>query len=226
MVSTPEKPTVAARAAQSEERASREPGEPGFLDAPICLRLPTSWPLTDQAFIELSQNNPPWKFETTEKGALLIMVGEGMTTSEIGAELITDLAIWNRRHSGGHVLGPSGASRITKLLIMIPDVSWVSNERADRQAEEYDGVLLGICPEFVIEVRSESDSLESQQVKMERWLRHGALLGWLVDPQEETVWIYRPNEEPVLSASPDDLSGEDVCNGLVVDFARIWALSE
>ena len=225
MVSTPEKP-VAAPPAEDAAARSLLPGEPGYFSAPICIRLPAAWHLTDLAFVELSQNNEPWKFETTEDGALLIMVGEGMATSELGAELIADVVIWNRGRRGGHVLGPSGASRMSKQLITIPDISWVSNERAQRQDEEYGGVLLGICPEFVIEVRSESDSLESQQERMERWIRYGALLGWLVDPQGEVVWIYRPGQDPEPLQRPDELNGEDVCEGLVVNFGRIWSSDE
>ena len=223
MVSTPEKPVVAPPA-ETAERGSLLPGEPGYISEPICIRLPASWKMTDLAFIELSQNNEPWKFETTEDGALLIMAGEGMATSELGAELIADVVIWNRDRRGGHVLGPSGASRMSKQLIMIPDISWVSNERAARQDEEYGGVLLGICPEFVIEVRSESDSLKSQQERMERWIRYGVLLGWLVDPQGEAVWIYRPGKKPEQHQRPDELNGEDVCEGLIVRVSQIWEL--
>lgn len=221
MVSTPEKPAAASPLAESGGW-DLLPGEPGTIPQPICIRLPAVWKLTDEAYIELSQNNAPWKFETTEDGALLIMVGESWETSALGAELIVDIGLWNRIARGGHVLGPSGAARMANRLIMIPDVSWVSNERMDRQDLDYDGVLLGICPEFVIEIRSPSDDLEDQQTKMERWMRYGAMLGWLVDPQEESVWIYRPGQEPEQVQRPDQLSGEDVCVGLTVNLAPVW----
>ena len=225
MVSTPEMP-VARATAMKVGSGELLPGEPGYISEPICIRLPAAWKMTDLAFIELSQNNEPWTFETTEDGALLIMVGEGMATSEIGAELIADVVIWNRAAGLGHVLGPSGASRMSKRLIMIPDVSWVSNERAEQQDEEYGGVLLSICPEFVIEVRSDNDSLKSQQERMERWIRYGVLLGWLIDPQGEAVWIYRPDHEPEHLQRPTELVGEQVCEGLVVSVAAIWESDE
>ena len=225
MVSTPERP-VAAPPAEDAGARSLLPGEPGYLSEPICIRLPAAWQLTDLAFVELSQNNEPWIFETTETGDLLIMVGEGMETSAIGAEFIVDLGMWNRSSGGGRVMGPSGAARATKQLIMIPDVSWVSHERIKEGEQDSEGILLGICPEFVIEVRSKSDSLRLQQEKMERWIRYGALLGWLVDPQEETVWIYRPDSDPEQVAKPVELEGEEVCVGLTVDVARIWELGE
>jgi Uma2 family endonuclease len=225
MVSTPEKP-VAALPAEDAGGQYLDAREPGHLAQPICIHLPAAWTLTDLAFIELSQNNEPWKFETTEDGELLIVAGEWIATSELGVELIIDVGSWNRQAGGGHVLGPSGASRMSEKLIMIPDLSWVSNGRADRQDEEYGGVLLGICPEFVVEIRSESDSLKSQQERMERWIRYGALLGWLVDPQDEAVWIYRPDMEPEQLERPEQISGENVCEGLVVNFSQIWETSE
>ena len=82
---------------------------------------------------------------------------------------------------------------------------------------------MGTCPELIVEVRSQSDDLTQQQGKMERWIRYGALLGWLVDPQEETVWVYRPGVEPERLERPDEVGGEDVCEGLVVNFGRIWS---
>ena len=222
MVTTPEKPSAPERIL---ERVAL-PTKSVELHAPLRLRLPASWKLTDDAFIGLSGENPEWQFETTEEGALLIMVGEGLETSALGSELVADLAIWNRIDSGGRVLGASGAARLSALLIMIPDASWVSHQRIAQGAAQHDGVLLGICPEFVVEVHSFSDSLADQQEKMERWIRYGALLGWLVDPQEETVWIYRPDSEPERVDKPDELGGEAVCEGLVVNFGRIWQSSQ
>ena len=114
MVSTPAKPTVPV-AEEVAEVPSLLPGDPGSIAAPICIRLPESWEMTDLAFIELSQNNEPWMFETTEEGSLLIMVGEAPETS-------SDLGSWNHRNrlsacgtanaksTTGWVLGPPGAS--------------------------------------------------------------------------------------------------------------------
>ena len=222
MVTTPEKPAAPER---TLERVAL-PTKSAELHAPLRLRLPASWKLTDDAFIRLSRDNPEWQIETTEEGALLIMVGEGLETSAIGSELLVDIGTWNRIDSGGRVLGASGAARLSALLIMIPDASWVSHQRIAQGAAQHDGVLLGICPEFVVEVRSISDSLADQQEKMERWIRYGALLGWLVDPQDETVWIYQPDSEPERVDKPEELGGEDVCEGLVVNFGRIWQSSE
>ena len=222
MVSTPTTPHAAESPRAAEPSLRRATVSPGVIE-PLCLRLPGVWKLTEEAFIELSDLNPIWQIETTEEGELLIMPGEGMATSEIGIEIATDLAIWNRLERQGTVLGASGAVRHSERHIMIPDVSWISREREESAKAQVDTILVPTCPEFVVEIRSRGQSLTKQREKMEQWLRHGALLGWLVDPQEGSVWIYRPDTEPQRSERPEELSGEDVCEGLVVDFARIWA---
>lgn len=191
----------------------------------VVVRLPESWPVTDTAFGLICRDNPDWEFETTEEGALLIMVREGKTSSRIESEIIADLVTWNRDRRGGWVQGPSGAVRLTEKFIMVPDVSWVSQERESAEPEHGQGTLLPVCPEFVVEVRSETDSLTRLQGKMLQWIELGALLGWLVDPHDSSVWVYRPDGDPEHLERPTELSGEDVCKGLIVDFERVWEIS-
>ena len=107
---------------------------------------------------------------------------------------------------------------------MQPDVSWVSPDQIAPLTKEQMQGAYPLCPAFVVEVRSPTDNLENQQDKMVLWLHYGAQLGWLVDPIEETVWIYRPDREPERLDRPDSLSGEDVLVGLDVDMAEVWSL--
>lgn len=217
MVSTPEKPAAAPLSARAGVGAAFNPVE---------LRLPASWTVSEATFLDLCRRNELLQFETTEDGALIIMVGEGWDTSQIGMRLGSQLLAWSDNMGGGGVGGASGAVRISETIMTIPDVCWVSDSRARQQPDDYDGVLLPVCPEFVIEIRSESDSLDTQRAKMERWIRYGVLLGWLVDPQEPSVWIFRPEQEPHQVPRPEELTGEDVCDGLVVNFSRIWESNE
>ena len=120
MVSTPTKPIASARPAASERAAS---------GGSVCLRLPSAWKLTDDTFIELSRDNPQWSFETTEEGALLIMVGEGKTTSHLGTLLVIQIGNWSLAGGGGKVRGASGTVRLSEDVLMVPDASWVSDER-------------------------------------------------------------------------------------------------
>ena len=93
----------------------------------------------------------------------------------------------------------------------------------EQRPDDYEGMLIPVCPDFVVEIRSRSDSVARQQEKMAQWMSYGARLGWLIDAYSEKVWIYREgHDEPEELAKPDQLSGEDVLPGFVVDMARIW----
>ena len=197
------------------------PNEFGF--ECIVLRLPAEWPLTEDIFLELCALNEGWELETTADGELVIMPGTGLDNSEramfIGAQLVN----WLVAGGGGRIGGEAGMAHLPGGVLRAPDVSWISSERMEQRPDDYDGVLIPVCPDFVVEIRSRSDSIERQQDKMEQWMTHGARLGWLIDAYSEKVWIYREGQdEPEELAKPNQLSGEDVLPGLVVPMARIW----
>lgn len=210
MVQAPAKPLV------SEDAISN----PLLPAAPVKLRLPADWILSDDALIALSELNGPWQFEVTAQKELVIMSPEGPDSSERGGEIHIDLGVWNRATRLGRVFGAQLGVRSPDGSVRAPDVAWISNERwAERDTNQG---LLDVCPELIVEVISPSGSLERQQEKMEEWIRHGARLGWLIDPFRELALIYRPDTEPEQLDKPDNLSGEDVCEGLVVNLERIW----
>ena len=197
------------------------PNEFGF--ECIVLRLPAEWQLTEDVFLELCALNEGWEFETTADGELVIMPGTGLDNSEraifIGAQLVN----WLVAGGGGRIGGEAGMAHLPNGVLRAPDVCWISSERMEQRPDDYDGVLIPVCPDFVVEIRSRSDSVARQQDKMEQWMAHGARLGWLIDAYNEKVWIYREGQdEPEELAKPDQLSGEDVLPGLVVQIARIW----
>ena len=197
------------------------PNEFGF--ECILLRLPEQWRLTEDIFLELCALNEGWEFETTADGELVIMPGTGQENSKRAMEIGADVTFWNRDDDEGEVCGPDGMVRLLNGLLRAPDVSWTSSRRLNQRPADYDGLLIPVCPDFVVEIRSRSDSVARQQDKMEQWMAHGARLGWLIDAYNEKVWIYREGQDqPEELAKPDQLSGEDVLPGLTVDMARIW----
>ena len=191
--------------------------------APLILRLPPEWELSDEAFLELCQLNELWHIETTAEGALSIVVGKGWGTSRIGIIIATSLEMWSQAGGGGETGGASGAIRLTERMLKIPEVSWVSDERVRQGRQECEGVVMGACPDLIVEVRPASDQLRIQQENMELWLAYGARLGWLVVPPSRSVSVYRPQADVEVLARPASLSGEDVCVGLVVAMERVWA---
>ena len=192
---------------------------------PVIVRLLDDWDFSDEAMLELWKLNPQWDIEVTEAGELSIMPGTGWNNSELAAEIIIDVGTWRRSGGGGRVAGADGMVRFPppSRAMMAPDVSWVSDQRQAEEGERHVTVLIPVCPDFVVEIRSESDDPADQREKMERWIEYGARLGWLIDRYEGQVWIYRASQsEAETLERPAQLSGEDVLEGLVVDLAWLW----
>ncbi len=209
MVSTPTKPESTAQTAASDTRP-----------APITLKLPAKWSTSNETMLTLSSLNDGWLFELTADGELVIMTGVGFRSSERSFEIGIDIGLWNRQVSAGHVCGADLYVRREDSSLRLPDVAWISKERLGN-ADPDEGVL-EVCPELIVEVVSVSQNIVTQQEKMREWMAAGALLGWLVDPYQEVVLVYRPDTEPEQLERPDSLSGEDVCQGLEVNLERIW----
>ncbi len=192
------------------------------------LHIPLKELISDEELIELNRRNPGWKIELGAKGELEARMIAGGSGSRIVVELVIQFGIWCKGGGGGALQESDGTFKLAHENLgdrtWAPDVSWISPPSlADATAPERG--FWRLCPTFVIEVRSPSDTLAAQQRRMAEWLQFGVELGWLVDPIERTVWIYRPNEEPEQLNRPDELSGESVLEGLTVDMSEVWALA-
>ena len=194
-------------------------------DLPVTLRIPHETPLTDELLEQISRLNKPWQFERTADGDLVIMAPSSIDSDEICAELGRQLSNWIRSGIGGVVTGSSGGYVRGDGHTAAPDAAWTSpRRRASMTEDQRRQTFQPICPDFVIEVRSGSDSLASQQRKMAAWIAGGTELGWLVDPVAETVHIYRGGGSVELVERPDELSAEPTCPGLTISFEYVWNL--
>ena len=197
------------------------PNEFGF--ECVILRLPEEWKLTEEAFLELCELNEGWTFETTAAGELVIMPGAGRENSKRAAEILADVVFWSRAEGEGESHPGDGTVRHPDGVMRSPDVAWISPERVNQRQAGYDGLLIPVCPDFIVEIRSRSDSVVRQQDKLKQWMAYGARLGWLIDAYNDKVWIYREGQdEPEELNRPAELSGENVLPGLIVNMARIW----
>ena len=196
----------------------------------VCLRIPLPAPPTDEELERLNQRNEGWKIELGANAELEVRMIAGGDSSDISGELVRQVGNWRSEGGGGRVRDPDGTYKVSHPALgkrtWAPDCSWLSPELiASLTPEERPKRgFWRVCPTFVIEVRSPSDSLAAQQQRMENWLTFGAELGWLVDPIRQTVWIYRAGQEPEMLDRPGSLVGEDVLEGLLVDLAEVWAL--
>ncbi|MFB8789590.1 MAG: Uma2 family endonuclease [Potamolinea sp.] len=173
--------------------------------------------LTDDQFYHLCQVNQDWQIERTAKGELVIMPPVGGLSGNREADLITEVNIWNRQTKLGKVFSSSTIFRLPNGGDRSPDVAWVKLERWEALTEEEQEKFPPICPDFVIELRSRTDALKPLQEKMQEHLNSGLLLGWLINPQQQQVEIYRPNQNVEIFQFPIKLSGEDVLTGFVLD---------
>ena len=126
------------------------------------------------------------------------------------ADLNADLVIWNRQTKLGKVFSSSTIFTLPNSAKRSPDVAWIAKERWDALPLEEQEKFAKICPDFVIELRSRTDSLTQLQAKMEEYLANGVRLGWLIDPMSQQVAIYRPNQAVEIISLPTTLSGENV----------------
>ena len=162
---------------------------------------------------QLSGDNPGWQFEYSAQGELIIMAPPGSESSAAEGEVIGPLYIW-RTANGGMSYPSSVGFRLPSRAIRIPDAAWITQERYDNLTpSERRGTIDG-APDFVVEVRSNTDRLPPFLAKMREWMDGGARLGWGIDRQNRQVYLYRAGHaEPELLEDPETLSGEDILSG-------------
>jgi Uma2 family endonuclease len=186
--------------------------------------------LTDEQFFQLCQNNRDLKFERTATGELIIMPPTGSETSDLpkgalrerNAELTYQLRAWSRQNQLGKSFDSSGGFKLPNGAERSPDASWVKMERWNALTPVEKERFAPLCPDFVVELMSPSDSTAKTRAKMREYIDNGARLGWLINRQQQQVEIYHPNGEVEILQCPQTLSGEDVLLGFVLDLAAIW----
>jgi Uma2 family endonuclease len=176
---------------------------------PIILNLKTV-NLSDEQFYQLCHDNDEWRLEQTAQGGLIIMPPVGAISGNRESDLNADLVIWNRHTKLGKVFSSSTIFTLPNGAKRSPDVAWIAKEPWDALPLEEQEKFAKICPDFVIELRSRTDSLTQLQAKMEEYLVNGVRLGWLIDPMSQQLAIYRPNQAVEIISLPTTLSGENV----------------
>lgn len=178
--------------------------------------------LTDDQFFQLCQENENIRLERTAKGELIIMSPAGGETGSSNAGLTAQIWIWNQQHKLGKVFDSSTGFNLPNGANRAPDASWVKLETWNALTPEQQQKFPPICPDFVVELLSPSDSLKETQDKMKEYRDNGAVLGWLINRKSRQVEIYRPHQEVEMLESPATVSGEDVLPGFILNLESIW----
>jgi Uma2 family endonuclease len=137
-------------------------------------------------------------------------------------EASTDIAIWNRQAKLGVVFDSSTGFRLPNGATRSPDTAWITKERWEALTPAQRKGFAPICPDFVLALASESDSLERLQAKMRKYLDNGLRLGWLIDPKTRRVEIYRPGQPGEVLQDPETLSGETILPGFIFALATVF----
>lgn len=182
-------------------------------------------PVSDAEFEALCRENDNVRLERTKEGAVRMNPPTGGWTGCGNQEISRQLGNWQANTESGRVFDSSSGFRLPDGSTLSPDASYLSEERLRSLPK---GALRGfprICPDFVIELRSESDPLQELTDKMNDWISNGAQLAWLIDPYERKVLVYRP-DGTVESVTGSEIAGNGPVAGFVLDLARVWKCYE
>lgn len=166
--------------------------------------------------------NPDLRVELTAEGELIVMAPAHSKTGFRNSRLTIQLGVWAMQDGTGHSFDSSTGFDLPDGSNRAPDASWVEKSRLDALTTEQKEEYFPLCPDFVAELRSKSDRLPTLQAKMEEYLANGARLGWLIDPFERRVSIYRPGQPVLVLDEPATVSGDPVLPGFVLDLHAIW----
>ena len=183
--------TGTERASQQGSTAVAEPL--GDEAAPLVLRLRPVVRLTDSQLARLSSLNPDLRIERTEQGELVIMSPASSESGAQNADIGFQLKLWVKGTGTGVAFDSSAGFRLPNGAVRSPDASWVPWTRLAALTPRQKRGFLPLCPDFVIELRSPSDPLRTVHAKMREYIENGAQLGWLIDPVQQQVYVYRPN---------------------------------
>lgn len=178
--------------------------------------------MTDEQLFDFCQLNQDFRIERKANGEIVIMSPTGSETDQRNFDLIVQLGIWTKQNGTGVGFGSSGGFTLPNGAVRSPDAAWIKKTDWEAIPLEQQQKFAPICPEFVIELRSQSDSLKELKTKMEEYIQNGTRLGWLIDRTQRKVYIYRPNSAVEELDNPTNVSGEDVLPGFLLDLSGIW----
>jgi Uma2 family endonuclease len=189
---------------------------------PLHSPLELTLELTDEQFFQLCTDNRDLRFERTASGGLIIMPPTGSETGNFNIDLSYQLQSWSRQNKHlGIAFDSSTGFKLPDGTDISPDAAWIRRDRWDALTAEEKKKFAPLCPDFVVELRSTTDSLEKLRAKMKVYVKNGARLGWLLDRKNRKVEISRQGSDVEILDGPATLSGEDVLPGFVLDLSDI-----
>lgn len=178
--------------------------------------------MTEAEFENFCQRNPDKRIELTKEGKIIVMPPTHTETGRKNFKIILRFGIWAELDKTGQCFESSTGFTFPNGAKRSPDLAWVRNEKWNQLSEKEKRSFARLVPDFVVELRSDTDSLKTLQNKMREYLENGVSLGWLIDTRTRKVYVYRPNEKVEVLDDPQTVSGEPLLPGFVLDLSEIW----
>ncbi|PSB32086.1 Uma2 family endonuclease [Chlorogloea sp. CCALA 695] len=188
----------------------------------VTLNLHPVVELTDDQFYELCLANRDLRLERTATGEIIIMPPAGGETGHRNIKLAFQLEAWSSQNNLGLAFDSSTGFKLPNGAERAPDASWIKCDRWNSLNAEQKRKFPPLCPDFVIELRSETDSIKTLKLKMLEYIDNGAKLGWLIDPKTQKVEIYRSGKQVEIIQNPATLFGEDILPGFVLNLGSVF----
>ncbi len=186
------------------------------------ITIPKTFKVSHEQFQQLAIVNRDLRLERTAPGELIVMPPTGSDTGNCNLDIEGQLWLWNRQTKLGKGFNSSTGFHLPNGATRSPDAAWVSQARWNALTPEEQKGFAPICPDFVLELRSKSDSIEPLRAKMREYMENQALLGWLIDRKNRKVEIYRQGRDVEVLDNPTTLSGENVLPGFILDLTEVW----
>ena len=178
--------------------------------------------LNDEDFFEFCRLNSAWRIERTKEGDVIFMAPTGSETGARNFDLIGSFYNWVRTDGTGKGFDSSTGFTLPNGAVRSPDLAWVRLPRWTALSAVERRQFSPLCPDFVVELRSESDQLDELQAKMQEYIDNGAQLGWLIDPLEKKVYVYSAAAQVECLNDPKTVSGDPLLPGFVLDLGALW----
>jgi len=188
----------------------------------MVVHFPPVMNLSGDQLFDFCQVNRGLRIEHNEHGELIIMSPTGGESSNRNAELTMQLRIWAKRNGTGTSFDSSAGFLLANGAMRSPDAAWLRLSRWNALTAEQRKKFVPLCPDFVVELRSPSDSLDALQDKMQEYLANGAEMGLLVDPEQKRVHVYRRGREMQILENPEIVACDPVLPGFALDLREIW----
>jgi Uma2 family endonuclease len=189
---------------------------------PLTVNFPAIVTMSQAQFYEFCQANQELRIERTAQGEVIIMPPAFSDTGNRNMKIGYQLTRWAEEDGTGETFDSSAGFTLPNGATRSPDAAWIKLERWNALTAAEQTSFAPICPDFVIELRSASDTLISLQTKMQEYIDNGASLGWLIDRKNRQVYIYRPDRSPEVLEQPEFVTGDPELPGFGLKMAKIW----